>query len=158
MTDSLHGLLEEHEGFVPHAYQDSLGIWTIGIGTMIDGRRGGGITHDEALYLLQNRIQKAALQLDRAIPWWRALDEIRRRILVDMCFNMGVGRAPRTNGLDDKGEGLLSFQNTLAHIKAGNYTLAAAGMLKSKWATQTGNRAQRLARMMESGRAVPKWW
>lgn len=26
---------------MPHAYQDSLGYWTIGVGFLIDGRKGG---------------------------------------------------------------------------------------------------------------------
>lgn len=45
----------------------------------------------------------------------------------------------------------LTFVNTLAAIKRGDYTAAADGMLASKWANQVGARAQRLAAMMRTG-------
>ena len=77
--------------------------------------------------------------LDRVLPWWHQLDEVRRRVMVDLMFNMG---APT----------LMQFTNTLAHIQAGRYREAAEGMLASKWAQQTGARARRLAAMMGSGR------
>jgi lysozyme len=55
-----------------------------------------------------------------------------------MAFNMGIS-------------GLLEFHDTLAKIQTGDYTGAAKGMLQSKWATQVGDRAHRLAIQMESG-------
>lgn len=36
--------------------------------------------------------------------------------------------------------GLLTFTNTLAAMKRGDYAAAADGMLASKWATQVGAR------------------
>jgi len=71
------------EGEVHHAYQDSLGFWTLGIGRLIDQRRGGGITHDEALFLLQNDIESKTEDLDRALPWWKTLSEVRQRALLN---------------------------------------------------------------------------
>jgi lysozyme len=58
-------------------------------------------------------------------------------VLVNMAFNMGGG--------------LLSFVNTLAAIQRGDYNAAANGMLASRWATQVGARATRLADMMRNG-------
>lgn len=140
MTDraALKKQLRKSEGFVPHAYQDSLGFWTIGIGRLIDKRKGGGITEEEADYLLENDIGKKERELDARLPWWRDLDEVRQRILVDMAFNLGV-------------DGLLAFKNTLAHVKAGRWAEAAAGMRKSLWARQVKSRADRLAKAMETG-------
>ena len=36
--DKIIALLSLHEGRVEHAYQDSLGYWTIGVGHLIDKR------------------------------------------------------------------------------------------------------------------------
>lgn len=38
---TLASLLTSDEGRVPHAYQDHLGYWTIGVGHLIDRRKGG---------------------------------------------------------------------------------------------------------------------
>lgn len=143
MTKSNDELLIEElirdEGFVPHAYQDSLGWWTIGVGRLIDRRKGGGITREEAEYLLSNDIDRKVKELDEKLPWWRTLSPVRQRVIVNMAFNLGVS-------------GLLGFRNTLAMIQRGDYEGAARGMLRSKWATQVGNRAKRLAEMMRTGR------
>ncbi len=126
------------EGQVAHAYQDSLGYWTIGVGRLIDKRRGGKLSDDEIEYLLRNDITGVRRSLDLALPWWRDLDPVRQRVVQNMAFNLGVPR-------------LLGFKNTLAAIKAHDWKRAASGMLASLWAKQVGERADRLARMMETG-------
>ncbi len=138
-------LLTEHEAFVPHAYQDSRGVWTIGIGTNIDKDHGGGITLDEARYLAMNRVQRFKEHLDTKIPWWRGLDPVRYTILLDMAFNLGP-------------EGLLKFKNTLKAIEEERWVDAANGMRASLWYDQVGNRAKRLAIAMETGVLPKKWW
>lgn len=138
--------LERDEGRVLHAYQDSLGYWTIGIGRLIDKRKGGGITNEEADYLKLNDIARFKAELDRAAPWWRDLDPVRQRVILNMTFNLGVGWiTPRHEK---------AWPNTVAMIRAGNWTGAATGMRSSLWAKQVGARAERLARMMETGRAA----
>jgi lysozyme len=130
--------LRRDEGEVLHAYQDSEGYWTIGIGTLIDKRNGGGITHDEAVYLALNRISRKREDLDAMLPWWRTLSEVRQRVLLNMAFNLGVS-------------GLLEFRRMLAGAQRGDYQEAAREMLDSKWAIQVGDRAERLAMMMREG-------
>ena len=130
--------LIRHEGMVLHVYPDSLGYLTLGIGRLVDKRRGGGITADEARYLLVNDIQRVAEELSRHLPWWEQLDDVRKRVLADMGFNLGIA-------------GLLKFKNTLAAMKRGDYEAAARGMLRSRWATQVKGRATRLAEMMRTG-------
>lgn len=134
--------LERHEGYRRGAYQDSLGYWTIGIGRLIDGRKGGGITKDEALVLLRNDVERTAADLDMRLPWWRTLSIVRQRVLLDMCFNLGI-------------HGLLGFKNTLQAIHEKRYTDAALGMLESKWADQVGVRSTRLAYMMRHDEEMP---
>lgn len=131
--------LRRDEGVVPYAYQDSLGYWTIGVGRLIDRRKGGRLRDDEIDYLLKSDIEELYGLLDEKLPWWRKLDPVRQRVIVNMAFNLGVA-------------GLLGFRNTLKAIEAGDWKRAAAGMLASKWATQVGERARRLARMMLNGK------
>lgn len=142
VLDQLALDLREDEDEILHAYQDSEGYLTIGVGILIDKRKGGGITPQESRYLLRNRIVLAAADLDRALPWWRTMNEVRQRVLLNMRFNMGLGNS--------RG-GLLSFKNTLAAMERGDYEAAARGMLRSRWAKQVKHRAERLARMMETG-------
>lgn len=134
----LEQLLIKEEGFLPHAYQDHLGYWTIGYGKLIDERKGGGITKEEALYLLRNEIKTKTTELEHAIPWLSGLDAIRRTVLIAMAFQMGV-------------QGVLGFKNTLAAIQAGDFEKAARGIRGSKWAQQTPGRAERMARAIETG-------
>ena len=142
MTDPLLIQLEEHEGFVPHAYKDSQGWWTIGIGRLVDQRRGGRISREEALYLLQNDVEDATGELDLRLSSWRDLSDIRQRVLLDMAFQLGVG-------------GLMKFRSMRQRLNEKNYRMAAEQMRRSLWYTQTFNRAERLARMMETGHEVP---
>lgn len=130
--------LEAEEGFVGHAYADSLGFVTVGIGRLIDKRRGGGITHDEALYLLGNDVARITHDLARRFRWFDGLDAARQAVLVGMAFQMGV-------------HGLLGFQRTLLLIEAQQFDAAATAMLSSKWATQTPGRARRMAEQMRTG-------
>jgi len=129
------------EGFVSHAYQDSLGYYTIGIGRLIDRRKGGGITREEAEFLKRNDIARFKADLDKAAPWWRSLDPVRQRVMLNMTFNMGAGW-------------VANFKNTAGAIEAGDYERAALGMLASAWARQTKTRAKRLAEMMRTGIAA----
>ncbi len=132
MTSSITADIKRDEGFVGHAYQDSEGYWTIGYGRLIDKRLGGGITDAEAGILLKNDTAESKADLDRALPWWRALSEPSRRGLVNMCFNLGLPR-------------LLTFKKMLAALQAGDGDRAAEEALDSKWAGQVGDRAKRIA-------------
>ena len=127
--------LERDEGVRLKPYRDSVGKLTIGIGRNLDDV---GITLDETHYLLNGDIARAEADLDARLPWWQTLDPVRQRVLVNMCFNMGIA-------------GLLTFANTLELVRVGQYADAADHMLASKWAGQVGPRAQRLADMMRDG-------
>ena len=121
------------------AYQDHLGYWTIGVGRLIDSRKGGGISRAESDMLLRHDIERVEQAIDRALPWAVTLDPVRRGALVNMGFQLGVS-------------GLLGFAQTLAAIKAGEYQSAADRMLASRWASQTPARARRLSDQVRLGR------
>lgn len=123
------------EGLRLKPYRCPAGKLTIGVGRNLEDT---GITEVEAEMLLAYDIERFGYQLDRAIPWWRALNEVRQRVLLNMAFNMGTAK-------------LMEFTITLANVRAGRWKEAAAGMRSSKWARQVGARAERLAKMMETG-------
>jgi lysozyme len=133
-AEALRAQLMDHEGLRLKVYRDSLGIETIGIGRNL---RDKGISKAEALYLLENDIQECIADLV-TFPWFEALDPVRQRVVIDLRFNLGPAR-------------FRGFKNTLRAIGEGRYGDAADGMLASKWATQVGRRAVRLARMMRIG-------
>lgn len=130
--------LIEHEGLRLKPYKDSVGKLTIGVGRNLDDV---GLTHTEAIYLLENDIGRVCYELDGALPWWRTLDLARQQVLIDMGFNMGVPT-------------LLGFVRTLGYIESGMYEQAAEAMLQSKWAQQVGRRAIALAAMMRGSTEV----
>ena len=138
MISELTQQLNRDEGRKKAAYQDHLGFWTIGVGRLIDSRKGGGLCDDEMDYLLRNDINDRIDALTRALPWFQNLDDARKGVLLNMAFQMGT-------------DGLLAFKNTLAEIRAGDYSTASEMMLQSKWAKQTPERAMRLAVQMKTG-------
>ena len=138
MKAELTKQLRRDEGEVLTAYQDHLGFWTLGVGRLIDKRKGGGITADESAYLLSNDIDKREAELLRRAPWMANLDPVRFGALLNMAFQMGV-------------DGLLGFRNTLAMVRDGDYDGAASNMLHSKWAEQTPDRAKRISDQMKTG-------
>lgn len=135
-NDKLLKQLDLHEGLELKPYKDTVGKLTIGVGRNLTDR---GITKDEAYYLLRNDVAIAITDLDKNLSWWKNLDEIRQRVLADMCFNLGISK-------------LLGFKNTLELIRKGDYETAASAMLNSLWAKQVKGRAIRLANMMRTGK------
>ena len=131
---TLREQLKRDEGVVLTPYRDSVGKLTIGVGRNLDDV---GISQAEADFLLDNDIDRTRFSiLDRA-PWANSLSECRQAVVVNMVFNLGIG-------------GFLKFKNTIAALKRGAWETAARGMLDSKWATQVGPRAHRLAKQMRT--------
>lgn len=135
----LYEQLKRDEGEVLHVYKDSLGYYTIGVGILVDKRKGGGLRPEESEFIFQNRMRLVREELTRRIPWMTKLDEARQGVLLNMAYQMGV-------------QGLLGFKNTLAMLQRGDYEGTARGMLNSLWARQTPNRANRLAVQMRTGK------
>jgi len=131
----LKELLVQHEGLRLKPYKDSVGKLTIGVGRNLDDV---GISNEEAYYLLDRDIGSAVSSLEANLPWFKNLDEVRRAVLIDMCFNMGW-------------IGLSTFRETLTSIRDQEYQDASDHMIASKWAGQVGIRATQLATMMRSG-------
>ncbi len=134
---SIRSDLIRDEGFVPHAYRDHLGFWTIGYGFLIDERRGGRIPKEVADFWLDHEIEQRWSALARALPWLADEPEPIRRALQNMAYQLGIG-------------GLLNFRRMIAALQAGNYVEAARQALDSTWARQTPNRAARVAALIRN--------
>lgn len=141
--------LERDEGLVLTTYIDTTGNLTIGYGHNLTANpipgigSGSTITQAQALSILLNDITVAYDALVQAAPWIAlfnpsATQVVRRGVLLNMAFNLGV-------------QGLLTFTQTLAAIRAHDYTAAAADMANSLWASQVGARATRLEQQIVSG-------
>lgn len=131
--------LRRDEGEVLTAYADHLGYLTIGVGVLIDKRKGGGITAEESAYLLSNRIKAKEAELRTALPWFAQLDSVRQAALLNMAYQLGV-------------EGLKGFPKMLAALRDGRWAEAEYQALDSVWAKQqTPARAKRVARQLASG-------
>lgn len=163
-TDRLHSQLIMEEGLRLFAYDDATGKpvppggvcrgnLTIGVGRNLDARPFTGmeleiighdgrtlpITHDQAVMLMDHDIASACGDLDSHIPWWEYIDEIRGRVLVDLCFNMGITR-------------LLKFANFLIDLRSTSYNAAADDLKSSLWYNQVGSRGIRLVAMIRTGK------
>ena len=134
-ADKLRQQIRMHEGVEHKVYEDTEGIKTVGVGRNLEDR---GLSDDEIDYLLSNDIDICVKELEQTFDWYDDLDDIRKRVLIDMMFNLGMPR-------------LKKFVNMLKAIEARAWRSAAVEMLDSKWAEQVGNRASRLSEMMETG-------
>lgn len=162
LKHSLEDQLILHEGLRLKVYKCPAGYWTVGVGRNLQGKplrkeeqeyifkRSGlapdevievlkerGITKDEALFLLRRDIEDAVQDL-KNFDWFEALDPIRRKVVIDMRYNLGPTR-------------FRSFKKMIAALARGDYKAAAAAMVDSKWYHQVGNRSKRLVAMMRTG-------
>ncbi len=133
--DKLQNLLIQQEGYRQFAYKDTVGKLTIAIGRNIEEK---GISKQEAMVMLGNDISYFDAQLNSKLPFYSSLDEVRKCVLVDMAFNLGMNR-------------LLGFKRTLDLVSLKQYAAAAREMLDSTWSHQVGKRSVVLSIMMETG-------
>jgi lysozyme len=151
----LRSELTRDEALRLKVYHCTAGKLTIGVGRNLDdvgirpheakalgitkaGAIARGITREQAMFLLDSDIDTVEAQLDHDLPWWRKLDGVRQRVLLNMTFNLGI-------------KGMLGFRNTLGMIQRGDYVAASRGMKSSRWHMQVGDRAVRLEAMMATG-------
>ena len=134
MIESLRDRIIRHEGLRLRPYRDSVGKLTIGVGRNLDDN---GITHDEAMLMLDHDLIRAGVHAEATWPWMTRLTPTQQDILVEMTFNMGAG-------------GVSTFKRMLAALEAGQIREAATEMERSLWAVQVGDRAKELVALMRS--------
>lgn len=129
--------LARHEGERFEMYLDTKGIWTIGIGHNLEE---GGISEAVSALMFKEDSENAIHEAKTAFPWFKDLNEPRQAVIVDMLFNMGLGR-------------FLGFKKTIQFLENSLYHSASIEMLDSKWAREDvqHDRSDRLSSQMETG-------
>jgi lysozyme len=133
--DALRKELIRHEGYRESPYEDSVGVLTIGVGHNLQAKP---MCWAALMVQLEHDIRDCIEDLDRNHPIWRRQTDKRQRVLINMCFNLGIA-------------GLGKFRNMWTAIDAEDYDQAAVEMLDSRWAVQVGSRSQELAAWMRGG-------
>lgn len=133
--DLAHRLVSEEEGRIAHVYQDSLGFWTIGVGCLVDARKGGALC-DEAIDAQLEHDLRSARERAAKLAGFDQCNDVRQAVLISMTFQLGSLSA------------WTNFRNALS---AGDYESAASHGLDSLWARQTPSRAQRQMEMLRTG-------
>ena len=125
MQKKVIAMLRKHEGMRNYPYKCSEGFLTLGIGRNLETN---GITEDEAIYLLENDIERVINQLNKNWCIWRVLPEKARMVCIDMAFQMGIA-------------GFMAFKNTRQLMEDRMWVEASEELLRSRYSIQTPNRA-----------------
>lgn len=120
------------EGLRLEAYQDSVGVWTIGYGHTKGVKPGDTITQQQALDLLRQDVKSAEDDVNRLVKV--PLNQNQFDALVDFTFNLGGGALARST--------LLTFVN------ARNF--AGATLEFHKWNKAGGRELAGLTRRREA--------
>ena len=131
---SLKERIKRHEGKRYQPYEDSEGILTVGYGRNL---RDVPFSANEIELMFDNDFLRASLGAE-SFDAYQQMNEIRRGVLTEMVFQMGVN-------------GVSKFKKFLAASFAHDWTRAADEMLDSRWAKQTPERARELAKLFMRG-------
>ena len=130
--------LEFDEGCVYKIYNDHLGYPTFGIGHLVlesDPEHGEPVgtpvSKERVIECFEKDIDSVFYDIDRNLSWAAEQPEDIKRVLANMCFNLGITR-------------LLKFKKFLGALELKHYKSASEEMMDSRWATQVGPRATRL--------------
>lgn len=125
----------KHEGEVLTPYKCSRGVLTIGRGHNLEH----GISKAASDFIFKEDMDKAEADLKKYLPdVYDNLDANRQLVLIDMCFNLGIG-------------GLLKFKKMLAAIKSGDYAKATEELMDSAYAQQVPERAEENKNILLTG-------
>ena len=140
------------EGVRLKPYRDQFGNLTTGVGRNLDSNpftpaeiafighdgRTLPITLPQAMFLLHNDEGKVMGELTQVWPWWADLDDVRGRVMVDLCFNMGIQK-------------LKGFPVFISQMSSNDFAAAGEALKNSLWYNQVGNRGPRLVGMVTTG-------
>ena len=138
-------------GIVPlDAYLDSNGLWTVGVGHLLHpGKvtepRVRRITLREAMAWLDIDIEDAEVALDRVLPGWSNLSNMRQRALVNMAFNRGEKHMRESTTITP------AIKAAMAGSILASWQPVKDAIVASPWAAQIKGRAVRIADMLVNG-------
>ena len=128
--------IKGHEGLRLDNYKDTQGYDTIGYGHLnTEGYTSISKQQAEALFEAD-----FAEHMNEAsdVPGYADLDPVRKAGLVNMVFNMGKNK-------------VLGFRNMLSALVNENYEAAGRHLMDSAYASQVGDRAKDVKRVLETG-------
>lgn len=152
----LKAQLIQHEGKRSKVYKDTEGIPTIAVGFNLT--RSDAKSKMEAMGLDYRKILSGDLELNEAqiesllsadieaaiadaissVKVFDKLSDVRKRVVVDMVFNLGKTR-------------FLKFVNMIAALEKRDFDTASKEMTDAKWCKQVKTRCTTLVAMMKSG-------
>jgi len=130
--------LTRDEGRRRFPYYDQGSRITVGIGHNLTDN---GLNDASIDFVFGEDIHAAAVDLDHNLPWWRTLDPVRQRVLLNLDFNMGW-------------KVFSQFARFFSAVHQQRWDDAAMELIASRWAVQVGERARRLETMMRTGQPV----
>ena len=155
-------MIMKHEGKVNYPYKDSLGLWTIGVGHLIQPGSGKTLPTEYAAYkdnggpydkknnktpaMSDEQVQKLFdedfqhhKEMAMKTPGWDLANETGQAAMIDLAFNMG-------------GKWYKKWPNTAKSLAAGDFEKAADGLKDSKWYVQVKGRAETIVGMIRNGK------
>ena len=137
--DKLLESVKKHEGYRNKVYLDTLNKRTVGVGHLcVEDFWEDGKEYDEdfLMGILEKDLQSAIDQADDKCKGLKISDDAKI-IIIEMIFQLG-------------GTGVSKFRKMWQALQQDppDYAEASVQMLDSRWAKQTPNRAQEMARHM----------
>ena len=102
----------------------------------------GGLTEFMIRQLLENDVDEVVEQLETEFPLWESYSDVRKEVLVNVLFNLGIGTFRR-------------FKKMNEAIDRGDWNEASVEMLDSRAARQTGQRYHRLSEALRNDDPSP---
>lgn len=130
--------LQRYEGFSQTVYQDTKGNLTVGTGHM-DNRMtlNQSFSTKELDDLYKADVINAAKIAQKCVNNYLALGDVRQRVLLQLCFNLG--------------NKIYEFKNMLADIEELEWSHAADELQNSEWYIEVGERGVETVFAMRMG-------
>lgn len=125
-------LIKHFEGFRNKAYQDIVGVWTIGYGCTHGVKAGMTIIQEQGEAMLMRELDQFERAVDRLVIV--DLNQNQFDALVSFAYNLGVG--------------ILQTSTLLKRLNAGDYAAVPAQMLR--WNKAGGKEVSGLTRRREA--------
>lgn len=135
LSKELIASVKRAEGWRDRAYKDTEGVWTIGYGRNLQTLK---IDRETGEKWLREDLEAATTDAGRFPEYNSLRSQARRDVFVELVYNMGAGS-------------LAGFKKFLAAVREEDWAESKVQLLDSKWHTQVGARARRLADIFEKG-------
>ena len=126
--------LKIHEGYKPKVYKCTAGVDTIGVGFAIKDLE---LSEEVCDLILTEKLEVLEERFEDKFDWFTTSPVEVRNVMLNMAYQLGF-------------RGFCKFKKTIAYLEEAEWEKASVEMLDSKWAKQTKNRAESLAKIMRS--------